>query len=61
MTGVNKSITALQKMAPVTLNTPEEQPRIEGISPAQVGCNPHLATGTYSSPYSPRYSVVPCP
>ena len=50
MTGMSKSIIEPQNVAPINLDTPEDQLE-KSISPRQEDCNPHPATGVYSSPY----------
>ena len=51
MTGMSKSITGPQKVAPINLETHEDQVKKRNISSQQEGFDPHIATGACSLLY----------
>ena len=58
MTGLSKSIIEPQKIAPINLETPEDQVEMRSISIRQKGFNPHLATCAYSLLYCCTATVL---
>ena len=57
MTGVSKSITALQEVTPTNIETPGENSEVR-FSPEQGSFNPDPAIGAYNSLYCPTAMVL---